>query len=110
MGTPDLLSRVISKVQRGPEPRRADFFEVDGRIFQGTADYSAVEPNFGYVFALVDLAIPAREPDSRSIGMRTGMASGIGRIPPQPIVEDASTRPGAPIDKYEFDRGYRPAG
>ncbi|MCV7311089.1 hypothetical protein [Mycobacterium paraffinicum] len=110
MGNQDLLSRVISKVQRGPERRRADFFEVGGRIFQGTADYSVVEANFGYAFALVEPVFPARRPDSRSIGMRTGMASGIGRVAPQPIGEDASTRPGGPIDKYEFDRGYRPAG
>ncbi|OBG01140.1 hypothetical protein A5773_03710 [Mycobacterium sp. 852014-52450_SCH5900713] len=97
-------------MQQGPEPPSADFFEVDGRIFPRTTDYSIVEPNVDYVFALVDLAISDHQPGHRSIGMRTAMPSGIGRFPPQPIVEDALTRPGGLNDHSEFKRAYRPAG
>ncbi|OBH88214.1 hypothetical protein A5678_16885 [Mycobacterium sp. E2733] len=77
---------------------------------QGRIDNSDVEANADYVFALVDPAISIHLPGNRAIGMSTGMTANVRRFPPQPIVEVALTRPGVPIDQYEFKRAYRPAG
>lgn len=110
LGNPYLLRRVISKVSQGPEPLRVDFSEVDGRVFHGRIDNSDIEANADYAFALVDPAIPTHQPGNRAIGMSTGMTANARRFPAQPIVEVALTRPGGPIDQYEFKRAYRPAG
>lgn len=48
---------------------QADFFEVDRQVALGAIDYSGLEPNSDYVFALVGPGIAARQLCSRSIGM-----------------------------------------
>lgn len=107
---PDLPRRVISKAPRELAPPRADFSEADRQVFHGAIAYSDLEPNSDYVFALVEPGIAPQRLRNRSIGMGTGITPGTRRFRPQPIVEDAPTRPGGPICKFEFKRAYHPAG
>lgn len=79
-------------------------------MFHAAIAYSDLEPNSEYVFALVEPGITPHQLRNRSIGMGTGITPNTRRFRPQPIVEDALTRPGGPISKFEIKRAYRPAG